>query len=136
MGSWGLGAFENDTALDWAHELETVDDVALLKDTFEGVLALGADYLDADLAQEGLAACEVVARLKGQWGERSEATQVVDTWIDTQRRKPATTLVNKALAVIDRITAPPCELLEEWDEQGSLQDWIDGVEELRARIAR
>ena len=65
MGAWGSGSFENDTALDWAAEVDSVADVGkpferLKRDTD----AHGVNpelMVDADFACELLAAAECVA---------------------------------------------------------------------------
>lgn len=70
MGAWGSGSFENDTALDWAAGVESLDDV---REPFERLKALKASgekgqpaYIDADLASELVAAAETVAMLMGR----------------------------------------------------------------------
>jgi hypothetical protein len=68
MGAWGSGSFENDTALDWAAGVESVEDV---RRPFEALkAATGGDeageMLDADLACELVAAAETVAMLMGR----------------------------------------------------------------------
>lgn len=70
MGAWGSGSFENDTALDWAAGVESVDDV---HEPFDRLKALtevqdGAEapYVAADLACEVIAAAETVAMLMGR----------------------------------------------------------------------
>ncbi len=50
MGAWGELAFDNDTACDWAYELENVDDLSLVESAFDEVDANGANYLDQDVA--------------------------------------------------------------------------------------
>ena len=47
MGAWGSGSFENDTALDWAAEVRSVEDVGK---PFERLKAAGSGSIDADLA--------------------------------------------------------------------------------------
>jgi len=72
MGAWGAGSFENDTALDWAGGVQSVDDVRepfgqLKKDT-DGFEGEGELNLDADFACEPLAAAECVAAMLGRPG--------------------------------------------------------------------
>jgi hypothetical protein len=38
MGTWGTGAFDNDTAADWLYALEEVDDLSLIETTIASVL--------------------------------------------------------------------------------------------------
>ncbi|MGE3819895.1 MAG: DUF4259 domain-containing protein, partial [Isosphaeraceae bacterium] len=35
MGIWGVLAFDNDTANDWAYDLEDVDDLSLVESALE-----------------------------------------------------------------------------------------------------
>jgi hypothetical protein len=87
MGSWSAESFSNDRAGDWACELSEVDDLTLVEQTLDEVLATGAAYLDSDVACAGLAACEVLARLKGQWSKRDADSRNVDHWGDGDSRK-------------------------------------------------
>jgi hypothetical protein len=133
MGAWAADTFGNDTACDWAYGLEKVDDLSLVRQAFEVVLEVGDDYLDADSALEGLAACEVIARLKGNWGLRNPYSEAVDNWVEAHNIKPPENLVQAALAVIDRILGPPSELLELWEE-GDASEWRAAVDDLRCRV--
>ena len=63
MGAWGSGSFENDTALDWAASVQSVEDVRW---PFERLKALEDGYVDADLASEVIAAAETIAMLLGR----------------------------------------------------------------------
>ena len=38
MGSWGTGAFDNDTAHDWVNELDGATDLSSIDDAFDVVL--------------------------------------------------------------------------------------------------
>ncbi len=133
MGAWGIGTFDNDTACDWKYDLEQADDLSLVLETLGAVLAVGEDYLDSDEACNGLAACEVVARLKGNWGPRNSYTESVDTWVSAHHQSPTEEMVRQAVAVIDRILTAPSELLELWEEADGTE-WRESVEDLRGRV--
>ena len=135
MGTWGAGTFENDTACDWAEELEFADDLSRVADAIQRVLEAGGEYLDADDAAEALAACEVVARLRGNWGRRDAYTEGVDRWVEAHPGPPPPELVAEALAAIDRIATPPSELLELWEESEDSPEWHEALRDLRARVA-
>jgi hypothetical protein len=134
MGTSGVGAFENDAAVDWTYGLKAEDDLRPVLVAITGVLGVGDGYLDADLAVEGLAACEVVARLKGNWGMRDVYTETVDAWVLAHPEEPPATLVEGAVAAIDRILRAPSELLELWEE-GDAAEWKAAVADLRSRVA-
>jgi 2-methylcitrate dehydratase PrpD len=134
MGTWGVDTFENDAAVDWAYGLEAEDDLRLVLIAITGAIGVGEDYLDANLGVEALAACEVVARLKGNWGKRDAYTEIVDAWVLAHPEDPSEMLLEGALAAIDRIVRAPSELLELWEE-GDVEAWKTAVADLRARVA-
>lgn len=70
MGAWGSGSFDNDMALDWADQVQSVDDVPkpferLKRDT-DGYTGEGELQLDSDFACELVAAAETVAMMLGR----------------------------------------------------------------------
>lgn len=134
MGAWGSGIFENDTASDWAFGLEGVADTSLIDDTFGKVLSVGGANLEAPDAEEGLAAAEAVARMKGKWGVRDAYTEPMDEWIETTKLTPTEDLVHKAVAVVDRVLSEPSELLELWAETDELETWKTTLADLRTRL--
>jgi hypothetical protein len=135
MGAWGVNTFENDTACDWIYGLDDVEDLSLVRETLANVLAVGTEDLDPDIACEGLAACEVIARLKGNWGTQDTYTETLDKWVQEHPAIPPADLVDQALAVIDRVLTPPSELMELWDEERENKKWIEAVKDLRLRVA-
>jgi hypothetical protein len=135
MGAWDVGTFDNDAARDWAYELESQSDISMVALTLVNVLAVGAEYLDSYIASEGLAAAEVVARLRGNWGVRNSSTETIDTWVETHPTQPSTELVSQAIAAIDRVLTEPSELLELWSDSDDFVRWRNAIEDLRRRVA-
>ncbi len=131
MGARGSGSFENDTASDWAFGLEGVNDTSLIESTLEKVIGVGAEYLQAPDAEEGLAAAETVARMKGQWGARNSYTEPMDRWVERLNWRPSSELVRKAVVVVDRILSEPSELLELWTESEEYDAWKASLSNLR-----
>jgi hypothetical protein len=134
MGTWGSGIFENDTAADWAHGLEEVRDTSLIDAALTKVLAIGPEYLENSDSEEGLAAAETVARMRGQWGVRDAFTEPMDTWVETVNIRPTAELVAKAVAVVDRVLTAPSELLEVWGESDDVDAWKAALANLRSRL--
>lgn len=134
MGAWDVDTFDNDMACDWAYELEDCEDLAVVEEALEAVLQVGDDYLDSDEACAALAACEVLARLKGNFGKRDSYTETVDKWVEAHPQTPPEPLVEMALKVIDRIRTAPSELLDLWEESDAA-GWSAAVEDLRGRVA-
>lgn len=133
MGAWGYSAFENDTAADWAFDLEKVSDLSLVEAAFNEVEAVGADYLDQDLSGNALAACEVLARLLGRPGVKNAYTEPVDKWVTAHKITPSSAILARASACIDRVLGEKSELRKLWEE-GDATEWRAAVEELRRRL--
>jgi hypothetical protein len=134
MGAWGAGTFENDTACDWSYQLEDAEDLSVVQGAIDAVLDVGDDYLDADLGCEGLAASEVIARLKGNHGEKSSYSQTVDDWVQAHPMAPPQELVDRAVLAIDRVQTEPSELFDLWNEGGPDTEWNAVVKNLRDRV--
>lgn len=126
-------AFDNDQANDWAYDLEDKADPGLVESAFMKVENARSDYLEQDPACEALAACEVLARLRGRPGYTNAYTEKVDRWVAAHPLTPSPELIARANVAIDRIMAPDSELAELWEEAGA-DDWRAAVEDLRARL--
>jgi hypothetical protein len=134
MGAWGVLAFDNDDANDWAYGLDDVSDLSLVESAFAEVESAGAGYLEPGPACDALAACEVLARLRGRPGYTNAYTEKVDRWVAAHRIDPPSGLVNRGEAVIARILGPESELRELWEESGD-EEWRTAVEDLRLRMS-
>jgi hypothetical protein len=135
MGAWGPGSFDNDSACDWAYSLEESKDLSLVEAAMEKVLASGPGYLEAPDSEEALAAIEVLARLKGNFGVRDAYTEGVDAWVAKNKLQVSPELTKKALVTIERILSEPSEIVELWHESGEFDDWKRNVEDLKLRIS-
>jgi hypothetical protein len=134
MGAWGELAFENDAANDWAYGLEEVDDLSLVESAFDELEAVGTDYLDQDVSCNALAACEVIARLRGHHGYKNAYTEKVDEWAAAHHLRPCAALLKRADAAINRILGENSELRDLWDESDEAGKWRSAVEDLRHRM--
>ena len=64
MGAWDIGPFDNDTAADFANDLDDAAEherIPLMRRALDAVIACDA-YLDSDFGVEALAAAAIVAR--------------------------------------------------------------------------
>jgi hypothetical protein len=134
MGAWGVLAFDNDTANDWAYDLEDLNDLSLVEAALANVEAVGTDdYLDQDDACCALAGCEILSRLRGKAGYTNSYTEKVDEWVASHPLVPPPDLLIRAGKVIDRILGKNSELRILWEE-GDATDWLASVEDLRLRM--
>ena len=133
MGSWAVDAFGNDTACDWAYTLEKSRDFSVIQSAIQAALLPRDEYLDSDPACEALAACEVIARLKGKWGVRNSHSEAADNWVRGHSLQPTGDLIHAASSAIDRILDENSELRDLWNEADG-SEWRESVEELRSRL--
>lgn len=134
MGTWDVGSFDNDDAADWAYELEDCGDLSVIENSIAGVLDPGDDYVDAPVAAEAIAAIEVLARLQGNWGERSSYTETVDAWVERVQLPVPAALAKQAVQALDRIIGEQSELRELWEESEEFDAWMASVAALRSRV--
>jgi hypothetical protein len=134
MGAWSVSSFGNDDAADWAYELEAAEDLSPVEAALDRVLSTGPDYLEAPDAAVALAAIEVLARLRGKWGERDAYSEPVDKWVECAKVPVSADLVAKAQRVIERIVADDSEIKELWRESDEFNNWLQSVQDLQARL--
>ncbi|MDQ3365194.1 MAG: DUF4259 domain-containing protein [Myxococcota bacterium] len=132
MGAWGPDTFENDAACDWIADLVEVHDLSVVEAAIAATHEAGDDYLDVDDGCEALAACEVVARLRGAGGKRDAYSEELDAWVKVHPIPLTPELIASALDAIDRVTGKDSELAELWDGD---PEWQKAVADLRARVA-
>ena len=134
MGAWGKGTFENDTACDFAANVAEENGLVVLEQALDRVLASQTNYLEAPDAEEGLAAADIVARLKGSQGAQTAYTAKIDAWVERSKMPPSEALLEKARRSITRILTEPSELLELWRDSEDFEVWKSSVEEVSSRL--
>jgi len=136
MGTWDADSFGNDTACDWTYGLEKVKDLRYVEQTLDQVLACGHNQsVPAEVAECAVAAAEVVARLKGNWGIENSYSETTDKWVRSHRLTPPPPLVAKTVVALERIVVAPSDLLDLWQEGQDDGGWVDAVAELKGRVA-
>ena len=135
MGTWAVDAFGNDYAQDWAEDLHETGNLDAVEDTLNTALDTPGE-LDAPFAAEALVAIEVLARLQGKGGPRSEDSASVDEWVEARKHKakPRADLADKAARALDRILSEESELRALWEESEHYEAWRASVDDLRARL--
>lgn len=134
MGAWAEDAFGNDTACDWAASFSENPSMDTVRDVIKRVLEAD-EYLDSDEASECLVACEILARLKGQWGLKNAYSEAVDQWVESINIMPSEELITLAKKAIARIFAENSELQELWDEDGKNEKWHIEMDNLLLRVS-
>jgi hypothetical protein len=130
MGTWSHESFGNDTANDWAYELEDATDFSVIEAALQVALDEGDEYLDADLAMEAIAAVEVIAKRLGKGTQSDVYTEKVDQWLETISEQPSDDLLSLAKRVLERIVADDSELKELWLESDEYELWLGNIQQL------
>jgi len=133
MGDWGHKPFDNDSACDWASDLEEVDDLTHIEFTIDNALDDEEPFLDAGAGCEVIAACETLARLLGKPGPSDQYTKDVEAWVAEHPVKPTPALLKRADKALERVLSADSELRQCWDEVGP-QEWLAVVKDLRQRL--
>ncbi len=131
METWSHESFGNDTANDWAYELEDATDFSLIEAALQVALDEGDEYLDADLAMEAIAAVEVIAKRLGKGTQSDVYTEKVDQWLETISEQPNDGLLSLAKRVLERIVADDSELKELWLESDEYELWLGNIQQLK-----
>lgn len=131
MGTWSHGSFGNDTANDWAYELEDATDFSVIEAALQVALDEGDEYLDADLAMEAIAAVEVIAKRLGKGTQSDVYTEKVDQWLETISEQPSDDVLSLAKRVLERIVADDSELKELWLESDEYELWLGNIQQLK-----
>ena len=131
MGAWGVKAFENDVALDWAAELEEFADYAAVAGALDAVMQDKAEYLDADVCEEGVAAAEIVAAGAGK--PAGDLPDDIRNWL-AGKPQPDAKLVVESLSAIAAIREKS-ELKELWEDSDDLAAWSAAMDDLNARLS-
>ena len=131
MGTWSHESFGNDTANDWAYELEDATDFVVIEAALQVALDEGDEYLDADLAMEAIAAVEVIAKRLGEGTQSDVYTEKVDQWLETISEQPRDDLLSLAKRVLERIVADDSELKELWLESDEYELWLGNIQQLK-----
>ena len=131
MGTWSHESFGNDTANDWAYELEDATDFSVIEAALQVALDEGDEYLDADLAMEAIAAVEVIAKRLGKGTQSDVYTEKVDQWLETISEQPSDDLLSLAKRVLERIVADDSELKELWLESDEYELWLGSIQQLK-----
>ena len=131
MGAWSHEPFGNDTACDWAYELDDATDLSIIESAIDAVLDEELDYIDASDAEEAIAAIEVLAKLLGHGTQTDSYTERADEWVQQVKLLPHPELIQKAKTAIGVILSEKSELVELW---GDNEDWQTSMAQLMAAI--
>ena len=129
MGAWSHEPFGNDTAADWVYGLDDSEDLAYIENTLDAVE--DEDELDASVAEEAIAAVDVLAKALGKGAPPDSYSDSAMQWIERVKPVIARDLREKAIRVLNRIMEDDSELRGLWEESDDYAAWQQSVDALR-----
>jgi len=135
MGTWQVGPFDNDVAMDFFDEVEETPDGQVPPRLREVLSAVVERPGQVELSEGHIAfaaACLVAA---GRSRAAATGNASVDSWLVAHR--PAVTAEDQrvALAALDRVTGPDSEWMELWAASASEAAIKERIESLRQILA-
>ena len=131
MGSWGMGNFDNDTALNWVSDFVDNPKPGMVD---EALRNMGDAKKQQDTAanEKALAAAEVVAAMKGSPSEELPAE--LDDMLQSFKVKPNRELLQLARQATLAVKTQS-ELRELWETTGDMEIWLEHVDDLLGRLS-
>lgn len=130
MGTWHVGPFDNDVAMDFFDEIEETPDeqVPAKLSTVLTAVAERPGRVELDEGHLAVAAAGLVAA----GCSRSAATgnPSVDDWLSRHRPAVDAACARIALAALDRVSGPDSEWMDLWattDQRGAVEDQLKGL---------
>ena len=130
MGAWDEKNFGNDSAMDWVNEFEENPAIELLIDTLQELVDAD-DYIDMDIASEGLAAAEIVAALKGK--SSTDLPETISLLIE--KISFIDGLDTLAIKAVNKAKSENSELMGLWSEGEDGDKWITIQNDLIERLS-
>lgn len=131
MGAWSGEPFGNDTAADWAWELDAQDDWQVVHDALNDAVT-STEYIDAEVATNAIAAAEVVAQGLGRATQDDGYTESVALFV-ARASKPTEKIVELAVAALAAASGPNSELTDLWAESDGAE-WSEANTRLKEAL--
>ena len=131
MGTWGVGSFENDQALDLLCDLEDSDDLSLLEELLD--VSTLEDGVDESVGPDIVGAAEIVAALLGRPSDT--LPEEASAWVKAHKNLDASSLVESCRIGLDAVLGDDSGLKALWEETDDFDEWKSDVESLKKRIS-
>jgi hypothetical protein len=133
MGFWGIGAFENDAAADFAAEVADKKQPSRVRSKLHQVLKARNGDLEDWPAAEGVAAAEIVAAARGY--PPAKFDEALLRWASKCKTAGSDSLAELATKAVERIKTDS-DLAESIGEGRNARRWKTMLQELQQRLAK
>lgn len=130
MGTWHVGPFDNDVAMDFFDEIEETPDEQVLAKLSKVLTAVAErpGRLELDEGHLAVAAAGLVAAGCSRGASTGNAS--VDEWLSRHRPAVDPASARIALAALDRVSGPDSEWMDLWattDSRSAVQERLAGL---------
>ncbi|HEY6226479.1 MAG TPA: DUF4259 domain-containing protein [Verrucomicrobiae bacterium] len=132
MGAWGPNTFDNDTAMDWLHELYASGDFTLVHKTLLRLSGSPEEFTQCLIEERALAAAEIVACWLGHPPAGKEG---LDQWVGKHTDWFTPEILALALETVALIKTKSQLRQMRMDNHGVVQaEWLDSIADLERRL--
>ncbi len=135
MGTWEIGPFSNDDAVDLLGSVDDAEPAAALALLRDALTAADNDnYLEVDVGQAAVAAAAIVAAQR-PGGPRLDPSTVSASLAEGSGLDLPDELARLALVALDRVVGERSELRDLWQDGGGLEEFHATLAPLRVALA-
>lgn len=135
MGTWQIGPFDNDVAMDFFDEIEDTPDPEIPAKLSSVLTAVTERPGRVELAEGHLAVAAAGLVAAGRSRSAATGNPSVDEWLVTHRPATDAACARLALAALDRVGGPDSEWMDLWATTDSKDAVRERLEGLRAVLA-
>lgn len=134
MGAWGIGIFDNDSALDWIDEIVSSEGafhvfVDLMNE------AVSTDYLDIDDASGILVFCAIIDYVSNGTPLVNPPDDIIE-WVKINKQvKIQQPFKNLAIQGLEIVMSEKSELKELWAESEDYDTWKSQIQQMILRLS-
>jgi hypothetical protein len=130
MGTWHVGPFDNDVAMDFFDEIEETPDDQVLAKLSKVLTAVAERPGRVELNEGHLAVAAAGLIAAGRSRSAATGNASVDEWLGRHRPAVDKDSTRIALAALDRVSGPDSEWMDLWattDQRDAVEQRIEGL---------
>lgn len=130
MGTWGIGSFQDDIAVDWLEDLFDSDPVAFFRQCLD---LSGEDYLGHIACVGVVCTSEMIHGLLRQ--PRAGLPEAAHQWLEQHKALNVQPFLGEAIVGLERVRENKSEMFAMWEDDGDrLDQWRESVGDLIQRL--
>jgi hypothetical protein len=130
MGTWQVGPFDNDVAMDFCDEIEVTPDELVLKRLSSVLAAVAGRPGRVELHEGHLAVAAAGLVAAGRSRSAATGNASVDEWLSLHRPVTDQDSARIALAALEKVSGPDSEWMDLWattDQRTAVEERLSGL---------